>query len=90
MLWIIIDRKPRETRWDIEDKNQVYTEKATKDGRVDYIIRRQHIEVGPEGEEAITELNNNELRELFTLRTEALKDWKFERNIYKHVLAFVV
>ncbi len=35
---IIVDRLLREATWDIEDKNQVTTEEATKDGRADYLL----------------------------------------------------
>lgn len=35
---IIVDRCLREAGWDIEDKNQVTTEEATKDGRADYLL----------------------------------------------------
>jgi len=36
---ILIDRKLREAGWNIEDKNQVSTEDAAKDGRADYFLR---------------------------------------------------
>jgi type I restriction enzyme R subunit len=35
---IVIDRKLREAAWDIEDKTQVATEEAVKDGRADYLL----------------------------------------------------
>ena len=36
---ILIDRKLREARWDIENKNQISTEEASGDGRADYILK---------------------------------------------------
>ncbi len=36
---IIIDRKLKEVGWDIENKRQVDTEKATTDGRADYVLK---------------------------------------------------
>ncbi|HUW21140.1 MAG TPA: DEAD/DEAH box helicase family protein [Candidatus Bathyarchaeia archaeon] len=35
---IIVDRLLKEAGWDIEDKTQVTTEEATKDGRADYLL----------------------------------------------------
>jgi len=35
---IILDRLLKEGGWDIEDKTQVTTEEATKDGRADYLL----------------------------------------------------
>jgi type I restriction enzyme R subunit len=35
---IIIDRKLREAGWNVEDKTQVATEEAVKDGRADYLL----------------------------------------------------
>ncbi len=36
---ILIDRKLREAGWDIEEKNQVSTEEAAENGRVDYVLK---------------------------------------------------
>ncbi len=36
---MIIDRKLREARWDIENKNQVSTEEPIKKGRADYLLK---------------------------------------------------
>ena len=36
---IIIDRKLRESDWDIEDKNQIITEEPVKSGRIDYLLK---------------------------------------------------
>lgn len=36
---IIIDRKLKEAGWDIENKREVDTEKATTDGRADYVLK---------------------------------------------------
>ena len=39
---IIIDRKLREAGWNVEDKTQVATEEAVKDGRADYLLLDGH------------------------------------------------